>query len=68
MGQWKIMGTPFNSKEHAQEWIEKQLKYGYNIKRLDDGTLVDNYGAPVEIISYADRAVIKAEMKLAKSS
>ncbi len=66
MGYWNIRGTPFRNREDAQEWIDRQLKYGYQIKRLDDGTIVDNVGALVEIITYADREVIKAEMKLAK--
>jgi hypothetical protein len=66
MGYRNVRGTPFRNREDAQEWIERQLKYGYYVKRLDDGTIVDNVGAPVEIITYADRAVIKAEMKLTK--
>ena len=68
MGQWNVRGTPFKSREDAREWMEHQAKYRYCIKRLDDGTFTDPTGAPVEIISYDDRAVIKAEIKLAKSS
>ena len=68
MSNTRIRGTPFMSKEAATEWIEKKLKYGCHLRKQEDGTITDIYNAPVEIISYDDREVIKAEMKLAKSS